>query len=245
MSDSEERFIDRLDARTESFGKNDQIVSEGDAYSKIYVIKKGWTYHSRTLDDGRRQITRIDLPGDICCFFAPILKYSANNIVALTDCEMTVLELEQLAEIYTEQPGLGAALSWCCAQDESVLSERLVSVGRRSAVERLAHFFVEIRRRMELVDLAEGNRFLLPVTREQLADAMGITTVHLFRSMRRLEKDQIIAWGTDGVAINDMMELHRIAKFTEPYLHYTEIPSRTDRFLKKLSQIPQYASGQQ
>lgn len=235
LTDDERRFLAGLERRTKSFGKNEHIISEGDPYTKVYVQKQGWTYHSRTLDDGRRQITRINLPGDICCFFAPVLRHSANNIVALTDCEMVVIELEELAEVFINHPRVAAALSWCCAHDQSVLSERLMSVGRRSALERLGHFFVETRRRMELIDLVEDNQFYLPMTREQLSDTLSMTTVHLFRTLRRLEKQQLIGWNSKGISINDMDELQRIAKFTSPYMHYTEVPRKTDRFLKALA----------
>lgn len=235
LTDEEKSYLSGLQKRTTFFEKNEHIISEGEPYKKVYIIKSGWSYHSRALEDGRRQITRINLPGDICCFFAPILKNSANTITALTDCETVVVELNELGELFASHPRLAAALSWCCAHDQSVLSERLLSIGRRSAIERVSHFFIEIRRRMELVELDDGNRFYLPMTREQLADTLAMTTVHLFRTLRRLEKLQLIGWSSKGVAINDMEELHRVAKFTTPYLHYTEMPRKTMAFLDNLS----------
>ena len=216
-------------------GRGDTIIGEGDPQKHIFVLQKGWTMVARTMTDGRRQVTRFAIPGDFLCFDAGIVKMSSKSVEALTDVSGFRLLFDDLMRVFSRQPRLSAAFSWCNAQDESILAERLTSVGRRSAYERLAHLFIELWRRLELVDLTENDTFLLPVTRAQLADAVGLTTLHVYRTLRKLEQNQLIKLMPKGVRILDMDGLHQAALFEETYLHYTELPKQTERLLARIS----------
>lgn len=242
LSGDERDCIASLERDGEMFSRGDSIIEEGDPHGDIYIIQKGWCMMSRSLSDGRRQVTSFSLPGDFLCFNAGLFKYATRSITALTEVNLCRMAADDLVAVFAGQPRLAAAFAWCNAQDESVLAERLTSVGRRSAYERVAHLFVELSRRLELLDLTENGKFVLPVTREQLADAMGLSTLHLYRTLRRLYQDQLVGLQPQGVQILDMDGLKRAAKFEDDYLHYTQIPEYTARLLKGMEAAPDAAA---
>ena len=235
LKDEERDCISRLALRDVHCAPGDTIIDEGEAQKHIYILQKGWTMTARTLADGRRQITRFAIPGDFLCFDAGIIQVSSKSISALTDVHAYRLQFDELMQVFSRHPRLGIAFSWCNAQDESILAERLTSVGRRSAYERIAHLFIELWRRLTLLDLTEGNKFLLPVSRIQLADAVGLTALHVYRTLRKLQQNGLIQMMPKGVRILDMEGLHEAALFEDAYLHYTELPRHTARSLEKLA----------
>jgi len=235
LEDREKDCIARMATRDIHCARGDTIIDAGEAQRYIYILQKGWTMTARTLADGRRQVTRFAIPGDFLCFDAGIIQVSSTSVTALTDVHAYRLQFEELIKVFAEHPRLGMAFSWCNAQDESILAERLTSVGRRSAYERLAHLFIELWHRLKLLDLTEDDRFLLPVSRVQLADAVGLTSLHIYRTLRKLQQNNLIRLLPKGIKILDMDGLHEAALFEETYLHYTELPRHTERSLKKLA----------
>ena len=120
-----------------------------------------------------------------------------------------------------KQPQLAIALAWTAAQEEGVVSERLVSLGRRSALQRAAHLLCEIHRRLETVHLVkEGSaQFDLPMTQEDLSDALGISLIHMNRVLRELSRSELIAINRTSVRLLDLKALRRLAGFDDDYLH--------------------------
>lgn len=235
LNDQEKECIAALGATSVRCARGDTIIGEGEVQSHIYVVQKGWTMTARTLEDGRRQVTRFAIPGDFLCFDAGIIQVSAQSITALTDLHAYRLGFDEMMHVFARHPRLGVAFAWCNAQDESILAERLTSIGRRSAYERMAHLFIELWHRLELLDLTENNEFLLPVSRIQLADAVGLTTLHVYRTLRKLQQNNLILMMPKGIKILDMTGLHRAALFEDTYLHYTELPRRAAQSLAKLT----------
>lgn len=237
LDESEAGCIAGLERHRADFSRGERIIDEGDRHRDVYTIREGWCMMSRALPDGRRQVTNFCLPGDFLCFNAGLLERSSRDISALTDVRAYRIPPDDIMRLFARAPRLAVAFAWSNAQDESILAERLTSLGRRTAYERVAHLFVELWRRLELLDLTEGGRFLLPVTREQLADALGLSTLHLYRTLRKLQGDRLLDLRPGGVRILDMPGLETAAKFEESYLHYTEVPKQTERLLNRLKAV--------
>ncbi len=243
LKNDEKQCIRDLERSDVHLRRGETLIDEGEPQQYIYVLQRGWCMVARTLDDGRRQITSFAIPGDFLCFNAGLFALSSRSISTLTDVHAYRLQMNDLLQMFSACPRLAAAFAWCNAQDESILAERLTSVGRRSAYERMAHLFIELWRRLELLDLTENEEFLLPVTREQLADAVSMTTLHVYRTLRKLQDNKLVQLGAKGVKILDMDGLHEAAKFEEAYLHYTEIPKQTERMLGRVSNLRGLDSG--
>lgn len=208
-----------------TFGRYDRIIDAGEAYRYVYLVERGWASRYKYTADGRRQIVNFALAGDFLCFNAPLFEVSDYVLAAHTELEAFVIPIEPFSEMLRLQPRLAMALAWANAHEEALIAERIVSIGRRDAIQRTAHLFCELWRRLEILDLAKGNRLPLPLTREDLADSLGISTVHVSRTLGRLREKGLIAVEPMAIRILDMQGLERIAGFDDSYLHFTEAPT--------------------
>jgi CRP-like cAMP-binding protein len=234
LSDPENEALEGLSGSTVRFSRATSIVNEGDEQAYVYVLKTGWCSCARHLSDGRRQITRFAMPGDFLCFDALVAKAAVQDIVALSDVTLVQLKLDQLGQLAVQSPRLAVGMLWVAAQDESALAERLTSLGRRFALERLAHLFVETYYRLNALRLAHDQRFFFPVTKEQLADAMGLTTIHIYRTLRRLSEDGLLKLEGNWVDILDLDGLQAVGKFDSLYLRPDTMSDETQRVISSV-----------
>lgn len=205
------------------FARGDQIIAAGDVYSHVYLVNEGWAVRYKLLDSGERQIVNFSLPGDFLCFNAALFKRSDYFLAAQTQMRVFVIPILPFTKMLALQPELALALSWTNAHEESLMAERIVSLGRRTARERMAHLFCELWRRLQLLDLTDGNRFPLPLTQEDLADILGLSSVHVNRTLQKLRASQLLATAANDMRILDHKGLEHLAGFDSGYLHFTEV----------------------
>lgn len=195
------------------------ILSEGERPDHVHVIIEGWAARYKALRDGSRQIVAFLIPGDFCDLHVAILGHMDHGIVALTRCRVAYIPSVELDALISEHNGLSKALWWATLVDEGVLREWVLNVGRRDAFERIAHLLCEIHARMRMVGLVEDDRLALPLTQEQLADATGLTAVHVNRTLQRLRKENLIEVGSGMLTVLDVGALREAAGFSGNYLH--------------------------
>lgn len=232
---SERALLEGLSGSELRFARAAAIASDGAEQNHVYVIKSGWCSCARHLSDGRRQITRFAVPGDFLCFDSIVTAVSVQDVVAITDVTLLQLKVERLGEMAANRPRLAVAMLWMAAQDDSALAERVTSLGRRFALERLAHLFVETYVRLDALGLSDGRRMHFPVTKEQLADAMGLTTIHIYRTLRRLTESGLIRLDGPWLEILDFDGLKEQGKFDPLYIEPSKIPAATNRALRGAS----------
>jgi CRP-like cAMP-binding protein len=167
------------------------------------------------LPDGGRQITGFLLPGDICDTGAAILKQTDHSIFALTQVKIASITRAALIEATRERQ----AFWWASLVDEAVLRTWIVNLGRRDAHARIAHLLCELHARMKRVGLIQDGEFSLPLTQEQLADALGLTSVHVNRTLQRLRAEGLVALRNRTLTILDTERLSEVAGFDAGYLH--------------------------
>ena len=197
------------------------ILSEGERPDHVHVILEGWAARYKTLRDGSRQIVAFLIPGDFCDLHVAILGHMDHGIVALTRCRVAYIQSAQLDALTSNHNGLTKALWWATLVDEGVLREWILNVGRRDALERIAHLLCEMHARMKLVGLVADDRLELPITQDQLADATGLTPVHVNRTLQRLRKEHFIEIGSGMLTVLDVAALRQAAGFNGNYLHIT------------------------
>jgi CRP-like cAMP-binding protein len=208
-----------------SFARNDTIIRDGDSYENVFLIDRGWVVRQKLLSSGSRQIVNFALPGDFLCYNATLFETSDFHLVARTEVQAFVIKKSSMSDMLSTYPHLALALSWTNAHEESLLSERIVSLGRRSAAQRMAHLFCELWRRLQLLDLTDNDSFPLPITQEDMADTLGLSIVHVSRTLRQLRQGGYIDAGGNEVRVLDMRGLERMAGFDDGYLHFTEARS--------------------
>lgn len=223
----EREALEELLAHSSSAEPGRDIVVDGEAIDYGYVFERGWGCRYKLVEDGRRQILNFVLPGDYVGASGRLVQAADHSIAALTRAELIAFPSAALAELGERLPRLRAAFEWSNRRDLAMLQERIVDIGRRSAYERMAHLILELHQRLALVGLADDDGFDLPLTQEMLADALGLTVVHVNRTLRRLRESGTVTIAAGRVTIVDRGALVDIADFDGGYLHQMSMPEKT------------------
>lgn len=198
------------------------ILVEGEDNAHGYVLEEGWACRYRMLNDGRRQILDFLLPGDIICGNDSQVWPAGHSVATLTSCHLYLLPLAGLPELCRRFPALQEVSDWMTQCELAIVQERIVDIGRRNAPERVAHLLLELMYRLRPVGLCTGRSYELPLTQEMMADALGLSIVHVNRTLRRLNTLGLIRYLPGQVEILDEAELMRLAEFDAGYLHQSE-----------------------
>lgn len=218
LSDDDRRVLDEAITAPRQVEADQDLIREGDRPNKVHLILTGLACRYKLVESGHRQITAFLLPGDFCDLHVFILKAMDHNISTLTRSSVVGIPRAKVLEL-TERPAIGRALWWATLVDEATLREALVNMGRRDAEERLAHLFCELHARLEAVGLANGNTFDLPLTQVELADVVGLSPVHVNRTLQALRHQQLIRVSSRSITIRDLERLRALSGFDPNYLH--------------------------
>ena len=166
--------------------RRQDLVVAGSAYRSLCFVKDGYAIRYKLLRSGKRQILNVILPGDVIGFPVSFFDRSIYSVVAVSDLTYNICSLDSYVRLCYEQPQFGLALSWLAAHEAAIYAEHIVDLGRRTPLERLAHFLLEIHARLLAVGRAEATSFHLPFSQEVMADALGLSVPHLNRVMQQL-----------------------------------------------------------
>lgn len=196
------------------------ILSLSDRPSYVYVIESGWAARHSVRKDGSRRITGFMLPGDFCGIHAVTGEAMEHAIFALTKCEVTRVQANIIEEAIAVSPAIGKALWRAKLTDEAILRRWLLN--SHDAETDLAHLICELHARADAIGAADDNRFLMPVTQEQLGDALGLTSVHVNRMMKKLRLSGLVQFEGHEILIPDIGALRASCDFSPAYLHLPE-----------------------
>lgn len=197
------------------------IVEQGGDYREVYLIDNGWVVRARHLPAGSRQIVNVALPGDFVALDAILFSHSDFELSCKTDVTAYRFRADELSAAISRHPALSAALFWVNAHEESMLAERIVSLGRRSARARTAHVLCEIITRLEIIGIEDAEQLIVPISQDDFADILGISIVHMNKTLRGLEHDGVISFRNSMLIIMDRPRLTAEAGFEDGYLHFT------------------------
>jgi len=201
------------------------VVKQGERFDRICVLHGGWAMRTKELPDGRRAILNFLLPGDIFCVYCPLLEVTEYSVTALTDATVGAVGLESLTTLFRDRPRLAAAIGWLVAQEDSMALERTGCLSQRTAIERMAHLMLEFHHRLTPIGMVQADCFQMPLTQEHLADALGLSHVHVNRTLRKLREQGLVRIEGTAVRLTDLDGLAKVASFDELYLHRRDIPS--------------------
>ena len=218
LSAEEVDFLNGLHINRADVKAGTDFVSEGEEFRSSFVLRSGWALRYRILQDGRRQIIGIILPGDFIGLNVNFRRTATYSVCAKTDCSLAPIEPLRILEIHQRFPVLASALSWITVREYSILAEQVVRLGRRTAYERMIHLLLELYHRLALIGLAEKDRFELGITQKDLSDLLGLSTVHIHRTLRRLTREGLVSIRRGTVFLNDIEKLEAVADAPEPFL---------------------------
>lgn len=197
----------------------EDIIREGDTVDSVRIILSGWLCRYKMLEDGRRQIVNFILPGDSCDAYAYLLSVMDHSIATLTPTIFSDVKRADFEKLLTSDRLLAEAF-WCeMLLDGMIQREWTVNLGRRVALERVAHLFCEIFERLRPLGLLERNSCSFPVTQVDMADATGLSVVHVNRTVQELRNSGLIVLRDRTLTINDLQALKSTALFSDNYLH--------------------------
>jgi CRP-like cAMP-binding protein len=195
------------------------LIREGQEPRAVRLILSGWACRYKGLPDGRRQIVGFFIPGDFCDLNVYILREMDHSIGAITRVSYAVIAPDEMERLIADRPRVARALLWDELVNASIQREWLLNVGQRSARERIAHLLVEMFLRLRAVQLTDGDSCEFPITQNDIAEATGLTSVHVNRSLQDLRRDGLIELAQKRLTIPDLDALMRVAMFNPNYLH--------------------------
>ena len=195
------------------------LISEGDKPRYVHLMLDGWACRYKTLPDGKRQIVSLFVPGDFCDVNVYILKYMDHSIGAITRLKVATISPDEMSALTENRPRILQALWWHELVTAAVQREWTLNVGQRSAYERLAHLLIELYIRLNAVGRARNGRCDFPLTQNDLADATGLTAVHVNRTLQELRRDRLIELERKQLQILDLQRMMDLAMFNPNYLH--------------------------
>jgi CRP-like cAMP-binding protein len=212
------------------------ILSEGSSPTEISLIVKGYACRYLLLSDGRRQITAFLIPGDFCNLRALHTDRMDFGVAAIDCCRVARVPRQKLCELIEKHPHIALALWRDTIIDAAIYHQWLTNIGRRSAYARIAHLLCEVCWRFQAAGLLRQHSCELPVTQTDLADAMGLSTVHVNRMLQKLRADGLIRFQSRSLCVLDWPRLQAAGEFEPSYLqlHAEQTPrGRRDAFLDR------------
>jgi CRP-like cAMP-binding protein len=206
--------------------KKTDLVVDGSEYRNLCFVSDGYAMRCKLLRNGKRQILNVILPGDVIGFPVSFFDRSMYSVIALSELKFNVCTIDEYVRLCFERPQFGLALSWLAVQEAAVYAEHIVDIGRRTPIERLAHFLLEIHSRLRAVGLAEATRFNLPISQEIMADVLGLSVPHLNRVMQKLRKENLISDQGRLIEFITMSDLQTLAHYEPLKISQIPIPER-------------------
>jgi CRP-like cAMP-binding protein len=218
LSDVDLATLARFYRRRRTFSQGHELTHEGQKNASAFVLAEGWACSYKITPDGQRQIVDFQIPGDFLGLRSILFRTSDHSIDALTPIEATEVLASDIFAAFTEAPRLATAVLWAASRDEAMVVEHLVNLGRRTAEERTAHLLLELATRLNLVGLADNRGFDCPLTQYHLADALGLSAVHVNRVLRHLREEKLVTFQKGHVVFDDFDGLKDLAGFDTSYL---------------------------
>ncbi len=212
--------ISDLYRRRRDFDVGSDMIHQGQTNQSAYVLASGWASSYKILIDGTRQIVDFQIPGDFIGLRSVLFRTSDHNVEPITPVQASEVHQRDLLDAFTRTPRLATAVLWAASRDEAMVVEHLVDLGRRSASVRMAHFFLELGARLRLVGMANQTGFDCPLSQSLLADALGLSAVHVNRVLRELREAGMLTFQKGKVVYDNYEALTEFAGFDRNYLDH-------------------------
>jgi CRP-like cAMP-binding protein len=208
-------FVSRFKKGELTVDRGATVLAEGTRNPHLFTILSGWAFRYKLLPDGRRQIVNYALPGDLIGLQGSLMDEMQPSVEALSPMLLCVFERGELLSLYREQPELAYDVTWLASREECMLDENLLSVGRRTALERVAYLLAFISARAASVGLVNGSPLEIPITQQHVADTLGLSLVHTNKTIRKIIQRGFVRWRDRGCEVIDLEGLHKVARWED------------------------------
>lgn len=223
LSEDDRAAILDLPFTVRQLNAHDHTVWEGDRPQHTCLLLSGFAFRHKVAGNGGRQILSIHMKGDLVDLQNSMLGFADHNVQMLSQGEIALIPFEMIRDLAYGMPDVGMAMWYETLVEGSIFREWILNIGRRDARARIGHLLCELAVRLEVAELGKQTEYDLPITQEQLADAVSLTAVHVNRTLKSLEKDGYISRTKRRITISDWHKLAGIADFQPNYLHIRAI----------------------
>ena len=224
VSQEEKSLLAQLRSRERSFDAREEVVAEGSRPTSSLLLTEGFACRAKTLANGKRQITAIHIAGDYVDLHSYLLKKMDHSVIAITPCKFIVTDHTSVKRLLESSEHLTRLLWLMTIIDAATHREWITSMGRRSSMAHLAQLFCELYVKCEIVGLTEGYSYNFPLTQAELGDVLGLSVVHVNRTLQDLRAEGVIQWEDRMVTILNWQRLQRLADFDPTYLNLNQEP---------------------
>jgi len=219
LSSDDKAAIAKISNTSRVIAPRRDLIREGENPKFAHLMLDGWACRYKTLPDGRRQIVAFFVPGDFCDLNVYVLRHMDHSVGAITRLSVADIIREDMDRLTARYPRVAQALWWEALVNAAIQREWTFNVGQRTAYERIAHLLTELFLRLRTVKMTNGTSCDFPLTQNDLADATGLTAVHVNRTLQELRRDGLIELERRQLTILDMQRLMEAAMFNANYLH--------------------------
>jgi CRP-like cAMP-binding protein len=218
LSEAESVEISEFHRRRRGFPVGVDMIHQGQNKQSAFVISSGWACSYKILHDGTRQIVDFQIPGDFLGLRSVLFRVADHNVEPITPLQASEFKQRDLLDAFTRSPRLSTAVLWAASRDEAMVVEHLVNLGRRNAAQRMGHFLLELAARLQLVGMATRAGYACPLSQYLLADALGLSAVHVNRVLRELREEGLMTFQKGRVVFDDYDGLVEFCSFDRSYL---------------------------
>ena len=219
LSEEDRKAVLKLPYTERSLSAGQFIIWEGDKPQNSCVLNSGFAYRHKSAGNGGRQIMSIHVMGDIVDLQNSLLGVADHNVQMLSAGKVSLIPVGAMREIASSRPSVGMAMWYETLVEGSIFREWVLNIGRRDGKTRIAHLLCEFAVRLEVAELGKSNQYTLPITQDQLADAVALTPVHVNRKLKELEAEGLINRTKRNITIHDWPKLAKAGDFQPRYLH--------------------------
>jgi CRP-like cAMP-binding protein len=239
LNDDERNALLALPHTVRDLKAHQFIVWDGDRPQNACLLLNGFAYRHKLAGNGSRQILSIHMKGDLVDLQNSLLGVADHNVQMMTDGSLALIPVQAIVDLAFHYPAVGMAMWYETLVEGSIFREWILNVGRRDAFTAIAHLLCEFAMRAEAAEVGHADNYELPLTQEQLADAVGLTSVHVNRTLMKLEDEGHIRRNRRTIEIDDWQNLAKVADFEPRYLHFRNgamLPNAPSRMTERTPQ---------
>ena len=219
IADEEIKEIESLPISVRQYPAETAVVRDGERATECCLIVDGFCARSKTIASGKRQILSLHIPGEIPDLMSLFLHVMDHDLTTLTPATLGFISHDNLRKLHRRSPRVAEMFWRDTLIDSAMFREWIVNVGQRPAPARLAHVMIELRERLRLIGRVDGDSFEMPLTQEQIGEALGITAVHANRVIKQVRQEGVVEFSRGRVTVLDEQKFQELADFDGRYLH--------------------------
>lgn len=224
LTDEDQAVLAALPKRVQKYESGAEIIAEGSRPQESCVVLEGFAARAQHLATGKRQLAAVHIAGDFVDLHGFLLKEMDHAVIALPSCKVAFIPHSSLKVVTEKHPHLTRMFWLSTVVDGAIQRAWITCLGRRSAIQHLAHLICEVYLRLEIVGLAADGKFEFPVTQAEIGDMLGLSNVHVNRTLQDLRASGLMQWRGSTVQIDDFEKLSAFAEFDPLYLNLVRVP---------------------